>query len=530
MPRAAPAHELSERVEPDQIDEAADLGAGTDPESPGVSAEAAAQAKTTKDQGNQQPATKQRRSRRRKAADAEAPHMRFEGESVTFFDMLRSMSEAEWQHYLCYGYRMTPITDRRSSGGGLYIFKYGEPFDEEDIKKDHGSGGYKIRLNYTDPETGSSKTVQIHKFDILDERFPPKIPAGEWLDDQRNKKWAWARPKDAPASDASSGAGALGGTAEGFRAVREIVAMLKPEGGNGGASTDSVTRQVIDAMKTSHKEAWEMFQAQNKPADPMAQIQAIVGIMKLLQPPPPPPPPQNGPSDKLMELLIQQNTTLLAALTTKQSPVGNFTQMLTAIGEVRELFARGGPERSWWEEPISRLAESIGPMLAGSGAYMNRPAAAAAPAGAPPNAPPPAGGQPPGAGAPPAAPPPGGEQPPGAGAETDEQARQTFLQYRQMVLGLSGPLMQHLQNGQPGGDFAIWFVDGYGWAPYTEIKALGDEKILQLVQSIPELWSQLQPIQSSFRGFLYEFLNWKPTEEDDSGQEPGGADKAGRPQ
>ena len=78
---------------------------------------------------------------------------------------------------------------------------------------------------------------------------------------------------------------------------------------------------------------------------------------------------------------------------------------------------------------------------------------------------------------------------------------------------IAGPLLSHLQQGQPGGEFASWFIDGYGFGFHNQLKALGKEQILLVIKSIPELWNQIQPMDQLFSAFLDEFLAWAPPEE-----------------
>jgi hypothetical protein len=90
-------------------------------------------------------------------------------------------------------YRLAPIIDRLRGSETKFLTIYEEPIEEERIKHDWGSGRYRLYLNMkTAGQQGERELDQV-EFDILDMNFPPRVPAGEWVDDHRNKQWAWAK-------------------------------------------------------------------------------------------------------------------------------------------------------------------------------------------------------------------------------------------------------------------------------------------------------------------------------------------------
>ena len=125
---------------------------------------------------------------------------------LAFFEMISKFTDADWEKHIVYIYRLAPITDRLAGGTLKYLMKYGSRFDQDTIKADHGSGRYRLQLNQLGPK-GSSKTIRTQELDIEDMNFPAKVPDGEWMDDPRNKRWAWGRKKpeaQAPATDSTS--------------------------------------------------------------------------------------------------------------------------------------------------------------------------------------------------------------------------------------------------------------------------------------------------------------------------------------
>lgn len=118
--------------------------------------------------------------------------------SVGFISRLSQFEKTEWEtQLLLYIYRLAPITDRLATGNQVkYIARFTEPIDEETILKDKlwgGSGKYRLTLNRKDPETGKSSCIDQAEIEIEHPQYPPVVPVGEWVDDPRNKRWAWAR-------------------------------------------------------------------------------------------------------------------------------------------------------------------------------------------------------------------------------------------------------------------------------------------------------------------------------------------------
>lgn len=100
-----------------------------------------------------------------------------------------------WEDWCLYLYRLSPITDQTVAGKNVSITKYAEPIDETRVMHDFGSGGYRIMANKR-REDGSWGKGWEAVFDILNMDFPPKVPPGAWMADQRNARWAWAKPKE----------------------------------------------------------------------------------------------------------------------------------------------------------------------------------------------------------------------------------------------------------------------------------------------------------------------------------------------
>lgn len=112
----------------------------------------------------------------------------------SFFQTMNKVQKADWgPRATIYLYRVEPVIDRTRSGDNKYIMTYAEPVNEERIMADCGSGRYKLILNFRKPGADQGDTVDTTYMEILNMKYPPKIPIGEWVDDPRNRKWQWAK-------------------------------------------------------------------------------------------------------------------------------------------------------------------------------------------------------------------------------------------------------------------------------------------------------------------------------------------------
>lgn len=111
-----------------------------------------------------------------------------------FWLNVSNYTDDDWRYLQAYLYRLAPKIDRKSSGQPAHIQLYVSPFTQEDIMKEHGSGLYQIYLNRTDPASGKSFRVAVYKFPIINVKYPPVVPPGDWVDDKINENWKWGAP------------------------------------------------------------------------------------------------------------------------------------------------------------------------------------------------------------------------------------------------------------------------------------------------------------------------------------------------
>jgi len=108
-----------------------------------------------------------------------------------FWLKLANFTDDDWSKNIAYLFRCAPQIDRKANGKPANIQAYGSAFTREDIMKEHGSGAYRIDLNRIDPASGKSFRYAQERFTIINPKYPPNVPPGDWVDDKSNEMWRW---------------------------------------------------------------------------------------------------------------------------------------------------------------------------------------------------------------------------------------------------------------------------------------------------------------------------------------------------
>jgi len=430
--------------------------------------------------------------------------------SHNFLESCARVNKADWgSRAIIYLYRSEPIIDRSRSGDYHYIDKYSEPITEDRILTDHGSGKYRVMLNFQRPGADSSTTLDSAVITLLNIKFPPKIAPGDWVDDPKNNKWAWAKES-----------------------------FPKPPSANG-------TGQVLETLKVFNdirKGVQDEQQPQPPPQpvpfiNPVSQVRETIQALKELAPQPAAA-TENKTLDSIVQLMISQiqaqatqNATLLqTVLTQRNPPPGNsLTETITVLSDkllplVEKLkptaedaisnFTRRSKMAGWMEmlQPALPAAlEFFRPFgVALANRLMNPAANGAFPS---PGAPPAEAA----AGALPAA----GSAAPGASG--------TFPPMLNMI---AVPMLEFVRmDADPhelGRDFANWVNDGYGANPrfaqaLSLAKVAGVNSVIVAFKGSP-WWLDKGPernllslseMEPKFTAFVDAFLKWQPEAEED---------------
>ena len=447
---------------------------------------------------------------------------------ATFFDRVRNIALADWgARAKIRVYRLQPIIDRLRGSEVKFICVYEEPMDENKLKMDHGSGRYRLYLSMKTAGDKHEKEIDVLETEIYDPSFPPKVAPGEWVDDARNKKWAWARPaglaplaangQPAPAAapsepSASVFTEAMKTYGEIRRGVKEEIGSAAPPAAPG--AVDEMTKfagmvtalrsvfptpapssddRVLNSIVTLMSKQVEASQAE------VRELRSAIMDMMKARTQEPPAPPRNQIKE-IAESLKELAPTLKDLLPGAKEVVDN---------------VRGG-KTTFWD-----FAENVGPALFQTlgqvaVAFAPRPGFPAPGMGAPPPFSPPAPLPPPQMNPPNATPrptpSPGLEGPAPSAIPVEQQVGGFFSQPAVAI-----PFMNYFRDFVNGDqeraqDFAAWVHDGMGAEPMRLARSMGTERLMQLFRGSPA-WPQLAPQEAKLIAFVDGVLQWNPDQE-----------------
>ena len=404
---------------------------------------------------------------------------------MPFFRRVAAVNRDDWgTRYKIKVYRLAPIIDRLRGSENKYICIYEEPITEEKIKHDHGSGRYRLYLSCKSPANKEEKEVDRIEFDILDMNFPPKVPPGEWVEDARNKPWAWAKPK-MPGEEAAAAATASGNMLEAVQVLGDL--------------QDRAEERARDRIEAGRPQSW----------DPAAQLTAVANVARdmatALKATPENPVPQfladqlnalradvtaaRARSDALMDKLLERAT----APPQQNGGMGAIRELVSGIKdllpEIKGLFpqtdeaiagrvARShmGPWQEFFQPVLPGLVNAIAPIL---------PALAQRLSGSEPA--------------------PNGMPRPSLSLPIAAPGQPARMQPSEP--NLDAMLLNALGNERSGADFADSILTLYGPLLYRQVCSLGEAGMLAMLQQRP-VWAQLGALQSKMPQFIHEFVTY----------------------
>lgn len=431
------------------------------------------------------------------------------------------LPKIDWRTHLAYIYRLGPITDRTGPGRAKYVVKKSSAFDEDEIMREHGSGRYRLDLVYCPPEGGNNRYVLKHEFQIMNPDYPPKVPAGQWLDDPRNAEWEWCRPAGAPGAANPNSPQALAD------AVTKLIGVSRPD--LGAEENKGVVSQVLEMVQNDRDQMRALM-------DPNKQFETIKNLLALVAPKEN---PAGGQHDMLLKMLIDDRAAqrtelsemrkLLMERPKEKGLLEVFLEAEPLIERVTKMFRGKGETATgttWMDiadkalgelaPPIGRIAEALvfakarpGALgIMGSQAQLNPAATAQQPMNAIERRKQAATARTAQTSAAPEAAQPVGAPPAAVGISEEDQMHlaQLWQKYGNVITQSMPFLVDHFRNGLTGFDFRDWFVTRQGMNWWTSLKT--ETKIDDLVNFIKfdaQLAAALQP-EEKFRTFLAEFF------------------------
>jgi len=435
--------------------------------------------------------------------------------NLTFFERLATITPKEWEgdRAKVKVYRLAPLINRLVSSDHKYITQYDTPITEDILKRDHGSGRYRLYLNYKKPGQNEVEIDRV-ELDILDPKFPPNIPGNEWLDDPRNKSWAWARPANAPGGPAYQQNGQQQQPAPAADPLAALETLM------------TIQDRMEDRLRPA--EQIPAAQAAAAPVDPWAAAEKILNMradnpmMAILQ-------EQMKLNAAAAEAERQRNWQAQEAAREREHKLqlqlleakhhGNGKSFMDQLLEmaandklepIKKVFGifngNGGGEvagraaRTTMLDVFRDLATGpAGATLAQGVASMISNLAAPRPAP--------------------------GQQPQYPTVLNPQQANGTIppvegpeQRIQRIGATITRPLISHFLRGGEGQDFAQSMFDMNG-DDYVFMRQLGAENILQRYRQFPEAWNYVQGEAPRFEEYIRAFCAWDPNE--DEGPAPG---------
>jgi hypothetical protein len=444
----------------------------------------------------------------------------------TFFQNVDRIEPADWgPRATITVYRSEPVIDKLRSTENKYVTKYGEAIDLEKLKQDYGSGRYKLYLNFKKPAAKSSIQIDVLDVDILDMKYPPELALGDWVDDPKNKRWAWAK-------------GILEKREAEKRKAEEEAAKRPEVGGMSAGQVLELVDDIEERVSKRYEQKAPVVEQKSAAADLTALVAAAKGIADLQKPAAAPVEnPQLAQMQKQIEYqqkraddLMAKLLDTLAAKSTAPSGFDTFKGVVKEIADflpqVKSLLpnpsdvesaSRMTGSQEFWQGIINTGIEKVSPLLTLFGNFMMT--RAMQQAAAQPRTPPPPGSvqvptalpqaqqfpaTPPGA--PPQAPSVDAQQPLTPIVEqvppmpSAEQMTGMF-----QVIGQS--VAAALLEGKDGSVYAENFEGLFGETAYDQLAALPKERLLQIFQSMP-MWTQLGILQQKVPQFIDEFIDY----------------------
>ena len=375
------------------------------------------------------------------------------GEEITgnedFWLRLSNYTLDEWNYLTAYLFRVRPRIDRKANGKDSNIQAYSVPFTRDEIMHEHGSGVYRIDLCALEPAGSKSHRIAREVFSIINYKYPPVVPPGDWVEEKGNEFWKWGA--NMPAATANGG-----GYPPGFN--------------------------IADMMDKADNRALRMVEIMTpkKDAEEQSLLLKLIDVATARNNAPAPPPPDTKQTDRLFEMLLEdrkQAREELALLREKifaappqKSIIEQFVEIQPQIKSLVDGFAtRTGKTDIWAEiakEGVSQIPDVVGlirdmvnkkaPEPQQNGMGNHQPAAIAAATSEPPAKP---------------------------IADMTEDEKRAFVdhlwkKWGGRLLQISTRLVEEFTIQDNGYSFRDWYVEMYGKLNWADLKREVDPELM----------------------------------------------------
>jgi len=254
---------------------------------------------------------------------------------------LLNFTPEDWNCHIVYLDRVAPRTDRKANGKPVHIQQYSTGFTREDVMKEHGSGAYQLHLNVIDQASGKSHRIAREIFTIINPKYPPVVPPGDWIEDKANENWKWGTSAVTSTTNGPS-------YPPGFniadmmdkadqRAMRMVEIMTPKENGN----TDAVLARMVE----------------------MNSPERLIALMQALAPKP------DGSLALIIELLrsdLKESRDKISKMEERilnapqpKSIIEQFIELKPAIAELIPLFGGKAGKTDPWATIAEKALDSL---------------------------------------------------------------------------------------------------------------------------------------------------------------------------
>jgi hypothetical protein len=452
-------------------------------------------------------------------------------EGTTLWEYISGFTSDDWTQHIGYLWMVDPMIDRRMAGKPKSIDKYSRPFDLQLIKEEHGSGNYRLDFCRIARNGNAQKRIHQEYFGIIDMKYPPRIPYGDWITWPENKDWLWCAPllkkeadevRQAAEGSNSAAAAAAEGTTM-FKTILEGVRTLRGESGE----NEGLAAALLAMVQASNDRMMDMN-------DPVKQLQTVETLLSKIAP------KQDNTAftliiDMLREDLKAQRIEVkqlreAQAANQPKDVISQIVENAPRLAEIAKLFGfspggKGGGSGTDWggvvAQSIERITEHVplffeawklNKMTGGQqpqtnaqpwrpGVVTDTPAAVAAAtpaAAAPVTAPSPA--------TPPAA---AADDAPEADRIEAAKKKMAWAdqKYGQLLKTVAPHLVDMFRANVTGYDFRDWLIDRHGRNNWTAVRdEVGAETMTQLCMAHPMLRAALSPVGETPGERLFAFL------------------------
>lgn len=428
----------------------------------------------------------------------------------TFFEWINLLGDSHWSRLLIYVYRIFPKIDRtlKFPNGDKNIDIISEGLTENDFLGRHGGGKYRFIVTDTEAENRNDNKLFVCESEWAWHETPPVLDYETLLiSDKDNKAYiGWA-------------------TAKGVLSLPTNNTREKDDG------LKDITKTLLNTFLEEKRRPREETPRGDNPYNlviakllenqsPDKQFSTITNLLTLLKPATPEfsfkdflelTQKQAAERETLILKFMQYKEDQAKEKTENQETPKSLVEQLKEAKETAQLLGLG-PKISGGGEWVDKLLNNpvVGALAAMGLQYMQQKMQSTPQIATPGLAQiaSPFAMQPQGL-----APTPNPTNPSNPNSmETDTNMLNLdprVAMLKSAIQVVAQPMLNTINKGETGTDFALWVIDGYGRQAYDAIASIGVNSLLEVIKTIPEIWNVILQTgnDQKFTKMLTEFCD-----------------------